>query len=164
MIPRYRPLVLLCLCGSFCKLVHLARAAPPSLASDSLQLFDSDVRQCFKDCFVLDTSDLVIPLGSRYSSVYAMVVLACNLFLMADWEGGRPAVCDFTATSLLTPAFLINAGMNAGTAAAAASKSRKHIFSDHKCQELSWVCVPLAVETCGNWGRQAHITFSRLAS
>ena len=50
-------LILLHVCGSFCKLVHLARATPPSLVSDPLQLFDNDVRQCFKDCFVLDTSD-----------------------------------------------------------------------------------------------------------
>ena len=50
-------LILLRVCGSFCKLVHLARATPPSLVSDPLQLFDNDVRLCFKDCFVLDTSD-----------------------------------------------------------------------------------------------------------
>ena len=50
-------LILLRVCGSFCKLVHLARATPPGLVSDPLQLFDNDVRQCFKDCFVLDTSD-----------------------------------------------------------------------------------------------------------
>ena len=31
-------LILLRLCGSFCKLVHLARATPPSLVSDPLQL------------------------------------------------------------------------------------------------------------------------------
>ena len=48
-------LIMLRLCGSFCKLVHLARATPPRLVSDPLQLFDNDVRQCFKDCFVLDT-------------------------------------------------------------------------------------------------------------
>ena len=50
-------LILLRLCGSFCKLVHLAKATPPSLVSDPLLLFDNDVRRCFKDCFVLDTSD-----------------------------------------------------------------------------------------------------------
>ena len=43
-------LILLRVCGSFCKLVHLPRATPPSLVSDplQLQLFDNDVRQCFK--------------------------------------------------------------------------------------------------------------------
>ena len=33
-----------------------------------------------------------------------------------------------------------------------------------KCSELGWVCVPLAVETYGNWGKEAHTTFSHLAS
>ena len=49
-------------------------------------------------------------------------------------------------------------------AAAAASEQRKHIVNDHKSQELGWVCVPLAVETYGNWGRDAHTTFTRLAT
>ena len=65
-------LILLCVCGSFCKLVHLARATPPSLVSDPLQLFDNDVRQCFKDCFVLDTSDSTwqqVQLSLRYGGL-----------------------------------------------------------------------------------------------
>ena len=37
-------LILLCLCGSYCKLIHLARATPPSLVSEALQLFDVEVR------------------------------------------------------------------------------------------------------------------------
>ena len=39
---------------------------------------------------------------------------------------------------------------------------RKHRANDPKCSELGWVCIPLAVETYGNWGKEA--TFSRLAS
>eukprot|EP00731_Ephydatia_muelleri_P023015 Em0015g598a len=69
--------------------------------------------------------------------------------LVADWERGRPAALDVTVASLLTPAVLNEAGMTAG-AAAAASEQRKHIANDPKCQELGWVCVPLAVETYGN--------------
>ena len=53
--------------------------------------------------------------------------------------------------------------MTAG-AAAAAREQRKHIANGPKCQELGWVCVPLAVETYGNWGRETHITFPRLAT
>ena len=49
-------------------------------------------------------------------------------------------------------------------AAAAASKQRKHIANNPKCLELGWVCVPLAVEMYGNWGREAHTTFTRLAT
>ena len=81
---------------------------------------------------------------------------------MVDWERGRPAARDVTVASPLTPAVLNEAGVTAG-AAAAASEQRKHIANDPKCQELSWVCVPLAVETYGNWGREAHTTFIRLA-
>ena len=71
--------------------------------------------------------------------------------LVVDWERGRPAAWDVTVASPLTPALLNEAGMTAG-AAAAASEQRKHIANDPKCQELGWVCVPLAVETYGNWG------------
>ena len=39
-------LSLLRLCGSYCRLVHLARATPSSLAG-SLKLFDEEVRRCF---------------------------------------------------------------------------------------------------------------------
>eukprot|EP00731_Ephydatia_muelleri_P023392 Em0015g975a len=50
-------LVLLRLCGSFCKLAHLARATPPSLSIKALELFDFDVRHCFSQCTAVDTSD-----------------------------------------------------------------------------------------------------------
>ena len=39
-------LVLLRLCGGYCKLVHLARAVPPSFSQSVLQLFDQDVQKC----------------------------------------------------------------------------------------------------------------------
>ena len=52
----------------------------------------------------------------------------------------------------------------AGMTVAAASEQGKHIANDPKCQELGWVCVPLAVETYGNWGREAHTTFTRLTT
>ena len=67
-----------------------------------------------------------------------------------------PAACNVTVTSPLTPAFLNDAGMNAGTLVAV---GETHI-NGSKCQERGWVCVPLAFETHGNWGREAHITLS----
>ena len=51
-------LVLLRLCGSFCKLAHLARATPPSLSIKALELFDIDVRHCFSQCTAVDPSDV----------------------------------------------------------------------------------------------------------
>ena len=50
-------LVLLRLCGGFCKLVHLARSTPPSLSSHALSLFDNDIRRVFSECTGVDTSD-----------------------------------------------------------------------------------------------------------
>ena len=46
------------MCGSYCKLVHLARATPRSLASDPLQLFDAEVRECFTLCTAVPASNL----------------------------------------------------------------------------------------------------------
>ena len=41
---------------------------------------------------------------------------------------------------------------------------RKHNANDPKCRELGWVCIPLAVESYGCWGEEAHSSFSRLAT
>ena len=38
---------LLHMCGSFCRMVHIARVTPPSLVSDALEVFDEEVRNCF---------------------------------------------------------------------------------------------------------------------
>ena len=48
-------LILLRLCGSYCKLIHLARATPP--VSDALQLFDVEVRQCFAQSIAVEVMD-----------------------------------------------------------------------------------------------------------
>ena len=45
-------------CGSFCKLVHLARSTPPSLVAEALNLFDSDIWRCFMECTSVDVSDI----------------------------------------------------------------------------------------------------------
>ena len=50
-------LILLRLCGSFCKLVHLARATPTSLLFKALMLFDADIRKTFCQCTGVDISD-----------------------------------------------------------------------------------------------------------
>ncbi|KAL5463778.1 hypothetical protein EMCRGX_G032712 [Ephydatia muelleri] len=75
--------------------------------------------------------------------------------LIAGWDRGKPAALDLTITSPLCS--------QAG-AAALAAETRKLHSNGPKCQELSWSCIPLAVETYGNWDKQAHDTFSRLAS
>ncbi|KAL5463499.1 hypothetical protein EMCRGX_G032398 [Ephydatia muelleri] len=76
---------------------------------------------------------------------------------------GTEAGFDVTVTSPLTPVTLNEASVSVGTAAHAA-EIRKHAANDIRCQDLGWTCVPLAIKTYGNWGKEAHCVFSRLAS
>ena len=48
---------LLCICGGFCKLVHLARTTFIHSFAKAFQIFDEDVRKCFAQCTAVDTSD-----------------------------------------------------------------------------------------------------------
>eukprot|EP00731_Ephydatia_muelleri_P017572 Em0010g670a len=83
--------------------------------------------------------------------------------LVLNWERGKHAALDITVTSPLIPSILTAASLSEG-AAVEEAEVRKHRANDPKCSELGWVCIPLAVETYGNWGREAQSTFSRLAS
>ena len=83
--------------------------------------------------------------------------------LVRDWITGRFAAFDFTVSSPLSVALLNQACITSGFAALSA-ETRKHKANDPTCSELGWVCVPLAVETYGNWGKEARGTFSRLAT
>ena len=83
--------------------------------------------------------------------------------LVHGWDRGKPAAFDVTVASPLTPVTLNNASTSVG-AAAYAAELRKHVANDTRCQELGWTCIPLAVETYGNWGKEAQSVFSRLAS
>ena len=64
----------------------------------------------------------------------------------------------------LPPSLLPHLIKHASGFAALSAETRKHKANDPKCSELGWVCVPLAVETYGNWGKEARDTFSRLAT
>ncbi|KAL5494182.1 hypothetical protein EMCRGX_G015464 [Ephydatia muelleri] len=68
-----------------------------------------------------------------------------------------------SADVLVAPATLGDSFKSAGVAAYTA-ECWKHSSNDPKCQELGWVCIPLAVETYGNWDKEAQNTFSCLAS
>eukprot|EP00731_Ephydatia_muelleri_P014362 Em0008g82a len=83
--------------------------------------------------------------------------------LVDAWDRAKPAAFYVAVTSPLTPATLHDTCNSAGVAAHKA-ECRKHSSNDPKCQELGWVCVPLAVESYGNWGKEAQNTFARLAS
>ena len=80
--------------------------------------------------------------------------------LVLNWERGKHAALDITVTSPLTPSILTAASWSEGVAV----EARKHRANNPKCSELGWVCIPLAMETYGNWGRKVQYTFSCLAS
>ena len=48
---------LLRMCGSFCRMVRIARVTPPSLASDGLRSFDEEVKQCFVMCSAINVTN-----------------------------------------------------------------------------------------------------------
>ena len=80
--------------------------------------------------------------------------------LIAGWDRGRPAAFDVTS---LCPAILRESCIVSG-AASTAVETCKLLTNGPKCQELGWTCIPLAVEMFCNWGKEAHLTFSMLAS
>eukprot|EP00731_Ephydatia_muelleri_P022813 Em0015g396a len=305
---------LLRMCGSFCRMVHIARVTPPSLASDALRSFDEEVQQCFALCTAIEVpneawcqaqlglkfgglglrslsihaaaafmaslsssgfgsadyihlqqavvafnSQVSLPKGfgmiedqlfstllesfshsnrarllsvaAPHSSSWLSVVpspglglhLESNEYQMAIkwWLGldtsgrsmcpfcpdtaldplghhavtcrhggdvvirhnrfrdeifdlcshvhlsvrleGKPAALDITITSPLCPAILGESCHQTGAAVLAADTRKLH-SNGPKCQELGWSCIPLAVETYGNWGKETQDTISRLAS
>ncbi|KAL5499725.1 hypothetical protein EMCRGX_G011184 [Ephydatia muelleri] len=211
---------LLRICGSFCKLVHLARTTPPSISADSLQSFDEEQARlslsfgglgfrslshhgCAAFIASLSCSGIDIaldPLGhhavscrhggdvvirhNRLRNIIADFCRRAHLsvrievgrgllgthnytrpadVLVDGWDRAKPAAFDVTVTSPLTPVTLNEASINEG-AAALAAETRKHAANDARCQALGWSCIPLAVETFGNWGREAQGVFSRLAT
>ena len=78
------------------------------------------------------------------------------------WERAKPVAYNLKVISPLTPATLGDTRKSAGVAAYTA-ECRKHSSNDSKCQELGWVCIPLAVETYNNWlktpSRHWHLSF-----
>ena len=83
--------------------------------------------------------------------------------LIARWDRGKPVALDITITSTLCPAILGESCHQTGAAVLAAEAHKLH-SNGPKCQDLGWSCIPLAVETYGNWGKEAQDTISRLAS
>ena len=72
------------------------------------------------------------------------------------------AAFDFTITSPLTPEILGQSSTHSGFAAEVA-KICKYCNNNAKCSELGWSCLLLAVETYGNWGKEAVNTFTLLS-
>ena len=82
--------------------------------------------------------------------------------LIAGCDRSKPVMLDLTITSPLCSAILSELCHQAVAAALAAEACMLH-SNGPKCQELCWSCIPLSVETYGNWSKDLHGTFSRLA-
>ena len=83
--------------------------------------------------------------------------------LVTNWDNGISAAFDVTVASPLNSSTLTEAGMYSG-AAARAAELRKHTQNDSKCAELSWKCIPLAVECYGAWDPEVLKAFSQVAT
>ena len=104
---------------------------------------------------------------AKWQSTFGAMLIMSKVLLILNNNNTqlniKPAAFYVAVTSPLTPATLHDMCNSAGVAAHKA-ECRKHSSNGPKCQELGWVCVPLAVESYGNWGKEAKNTFARLAS
>eukprot|EP00731_Ephydatia_muelleri_P034645 Em0070g1a len=76
--------------------------------------------------------------------------------LIAGWDRRKLVALDLTITSPLCSVILGESCYQAGVAALAAETRKLH-SNGPKCQEVGWSCIPLAVETYGNWGKEDMI-------
>ena len=81
--------------------------------------------------------------------------------LVDNWSLGKPAAFDFVVCSPLVQDNILGAGAIDVVDRAA---TQKHTNNDAKCDALGWICVPLAVDSYGRWGSEAHTSFSKIAS
>ena len=103
--------------------------------------------------------------GSGFTPAHDMSHTRPADVLVQNWVGGKPAAFDFTVTSPLTPKTLGQSSICSGFAAELA-ETRKHHAEQQCLSVLSLVGVifpSVAVETYGNWGKEAVNTFALLA-
>ena len=77
---------LLRMCGSFCRMVHIARVTPPSLASDALSSFDEEVKQCFTMCSAINVTNDAwsqAQLGPKFGVAPSLIMLPLLSFSLS---------------------------------------------------------------------------------
>ena len=85
--------------------------------------------------------------------------------LVPSWKLGKSAAFDLTVISPLTKHNLSGAGGDEFKYdAVSRAAALKHDENDSKCADLGWLCVPLAVDTYGQWCDEAHIAFAEIAT
>ena len=80
--------------------------------------------------------------------------------LVPLWKCGKSAAFDLTVVSPLIQENLSRAGDIDVVSRAALIK---HDENDPKCGLLGWICVPLVVDSYGQWGDEAHLAFNEFA-
>jgi hypothetical protein len=81
--------------------------------------------------------------------------------LVPNWSMGKAGAFDITVVSPLTSENLSSSGAGDHNAVEKAA-TLKHKQNDAKCEESGWVCVPLAVNSYGQWCDEAHEAFSTI--
>ena len=81
--------------------------------------------------------------------------------LVPSWKLGRSAAFDLTVVSPLIHENIHGAGGSIDVVSRAALV--KHAENDDKCSALGWLCVPLAVDSYGQWCDEAHNAFMEIA-
>ena len=74
-------------------------------------------------------------------------------------ERAKRAAFDATATTSLTPATLVML-VNQQKLQLTHQRVESTLSNDPKCLVLGWICILLAVEIYGNWGKKAQNTIS----
>eukprot|EP00731_Ephydatia_muelleri_P014911 Em0008g631a len=148
--------LLLRMCGSCCKLEHLARATPPSHSADYLKLFDEEViMQPPADMVVMWLQGTITCGISLLTFATGPIFLTClggqlevgggteadgsqsrpADYLVPNWSTGKPAAFYITVTSPLNPISLPEVKVTGGSAARMA-EMHKHTSNDPKCRAL----------------------------
>jgi hypothetical protein len=80
--------------------------------------------------------------------------------VLCDWSLSKKAAFDISVVSPLTDENLKQAGEFDVIERAAALK---HSENDSQCLGLKWLCVPLVVDSYGQWCAEAHEAFSKIS-
>ena len=138
---------LLCICGSYCKLVHQAtRTTPPSHTIESLQIFDEEVRRCFSTCIAVDIPDghwqraqLSLSFGGlgfpslSYHSCAAFISSLCSSgFGSANNRHLLSAISKFNSLVSPTDAITVESILSSPTSQQALSKK----LDSHLCHSV----------------------------
>ncbi|KAL5489657.1 hypothetical protein EMCRGX_G018775 [Ephydatia muelleri] len=148
-------------------LPHLPISTPPLQANQDLPTFEQILASGKVPLFVsafLAGGKLIALSKNKEGCLPDVRPIAMGETLRRLTEKCICAILKKKISSFFQPSQFGAAFLNDAGTATAVAKSCKHVSNGPKCQELGWVCVPLAIEIYGNWGREANITFSCLAS